>query len=237
MQTLKEKDYKLTMEEIKIIKTPQDKIDWINEVVYTNTKITLSDWQKDIMLKALDGTKIKKIWLVTNRKVGATTLCKLIHWLRTETRTTYVCSHNLQWSNYIKRIPIFVKTMVNKKDEDKIYGRDWMIPMTYNNIINDIKKNRKMFEETKDDIMLEIIEHIQGKYDGSCMYDGEFNENTYLSLKSYNWGLITLSFHTRDYEKVKPYIEADKGRDDVIILVDDNLPLWNENKDMTKIYK
>lgn len=220
------------MEETKIIETPQDKIDWINEVVYTNTKITLYDWQKDIMLKALDGTKIKKIWLVTNRKVGATTLCKLIHWLRTETRTTYVCSHNLQWSNYIKRIPIFVKTMVDREDEKMSMRSWWMIPMTYKNIANEVKENRKKFEETKGDIMPEIMNRVEEIYDGSCMYDGEFNEDTYLSLKPYNWGLITLSFHTRDYEKVKPYIEADKGRDDVIILVDDNLPLWNENKNI-----
>ena len=220
------------MKETKIIETPQDKIDWINEVVYTNTKITLSDWQKDIMLKALDGTKIKKIWLVTNRKVGATTLCKLIHWLRTETRTTYVCSHNLQWSNYIKRIPIFVKTMVDREDEKMSMRSWWMIPMTYKNIANEVKENRKKFEETKGDIMPEIMNRVEEIYDGSCMYDGEFNEDTYLSLKPYDWGLITLSFHTRDYEKVKPYIEADKGRDDVIILVDDKLPLWNENKNI-----
>jgi hypothetical protein len=217
---------------IKINETPQDKIDWINEYVYTNTKITLSDWQKDIMLKALDGTKIKKIWLVTNRKVGATTLCKLIHWLRTETRTTYVCSHNLQWSNCIKRIPIFVKTMVDREDEKMSMRSWWMIPMTYKNIINDVKKNRKKFEETKSNIMPEIMNRVEEIYDGSCMYDGEFNKDTYLSLKPYDWGLITLSFHTRDYEKVKPYIEADKVRDDVIILVDDKLPLWNENKNI-----
>lgn len=212
--------------------TPQDKIEWIDGHIYTNTKITLSDWQKEIMMKVFDGTKIKKVWLVTNFKVGATTFCKLLHWLRTETHTTYVCGHNLQWSNHIKRIPIFIKPMVDKKDEDKIYGRDFMIPMTYKNIVKDVIENRKRFEETKGDVMTEIIERIQKKYDGSCMYDGDFNENAYKELNKFDWGLFTLSFLTKDYEKIKPYIEADKGRDDVIILVNDNLPLWNENKNI-----
>ena len=199
---------------MEIKRDPEKIIKRIDEAVYFNHyKIKLFDWEKDVIRKSLDGTKIKKVWIVSNRKCGATALCKLLHWYRPETKDTYVCSNNLEWSKAIKKMPIHL-TSGYIKDCDEPFGIKWMKPMTIMKIDEDVQIKRNNKEE----------------YDGSCMYDGIFNPETYTVLNTYNWEFFTISVNIKDLDKIKPYIEADKGRDDVIVIVDDNLPIIYSNQ-------
>lgn len=204
--------------------TSQEKINFINTKVSGSRweNITLNDWQKSIAERALDGTKINKIWIVHNRHVGATYFCKLLHWLRPDMHSTYICSHNLYWSKYISkqmciRVTDFCKTNV-------VLGVNWCKPMTIKKICKDVEEYHQMVEgihHLKYGISKPYIPHNS---ELGCLYDGEFNPKTYSVLNSFNFGLLTISIHTDDLELAEPYIEADKNKDNVIICVDDNLP-------------
>jgi len=209
----------------------EDIIYFINNYIlscFGQHKITLTDWEKDIIKSVFDNDKINKVWIVHNRKVGATTLCKLLHWFYVSS-DTYICSHNLFWSNYIKKQMFFnlSNTFLKHDDKDRL-GINGFIPMTANGIVHDLNKKLDNYNGLLVNLLYDKHEPItidKEPSDLGCMYDGTFNEKTYNILNSYEWKLFTISVNIRDYDKIKPYIDADRNKENVIILEDDNLPL------------
>lgn len=210
----------------------EDVIDFINNhILCQYHKITLTDWEKDIIKSVFDNDKINKVWIVHNRKVGATTLCKLLHWLYV-TGDTYICSFNLFWSNYIKKqMYIDLNNTSLKYNDGHRLGIHGFIPITTKSLEHDIN-NKLDIENALIALGYDKKEPTtidKKTSDLGCMYDGTFNEKTYNILNSYEWKLFTISVNIRDYDKIKPYIDADRNKENVIILEDDNLPLITED--------
>ena len=51
-----------------------------------------------------------------------------------------------------------------------------------------------------------------------CLYDNEFDEAKYTVLCSYDFNLFVINVSPKYLEKARPFIEADKDKEDVLIV-------------------
>lgn len=189
-------------------------------VDYPINPIKFYDWEKEIVNKTIGSTKIKKIWLLTNRKAGTTTFCKILHWFRPESNKTYIICDNLHLSNYIKGKPFYLDNIKERR-----YGVDCFEAISKRKIIkliddnNEIKNYKVSFSRIIDNTLYET--EYEREFSYHFMYDFiHFDEQLYNVLESSNYSFFTICLPYEEYDNAKQWIEADRNRDDTIILIE-----------------
>jgi len=212
----------IPLEDIEVIEETISASEFIEKkLVDTNTHkpIVLQQWQKDVIEKVCHNEDINKVWILTGRKSGATTLCKWLHWLRPEAKVSYVFSHNLMYAKSIAKMPITIKKGFDKDEIFDELGVKWACPMTITNFVRQIEINDDMYH---------------------FMYDtGNFNKLTYNTLMSFNPKLFTICLPYKEFGKVMDLLEEDKEKDNVVIVADGDLtlyPEWLETSGLKELY-
>lgn len=203
--------------------------------------INFTDWQKETVDTLDEHKNIKKVWLVNNqRKTGATYFAKLLMYFRPPCTSTFVISDNLRWSNTIAKYDgiygIFFNSLINLKTKDVEYYKAsrFLTPVTLCEIEKEIKKD-KQHEELWESIVKEFsLDDATYQPSYECLYDTNdpynlnFNIKTYNYLLSYNFDFFIINVSPKDLEKARPFIEADKGKEDVLIVnIENSLPNRN----------
>ena len=190
-----------------------------------NRNIELYDWEKNIIKKTLGDNKIKKIWILTKRKSGATSFCHWLHWLRTEEEETYLISHNNRRAEYIKRSSVIrLKNIFYKNNYIQQFGISWL------NIISPRSIKLGLLDE-RENLKQVLHEQLLGLSDDNAKnvekqtyhfwYDSnKFDKEVYTKLNTYNYTFFTINLPYEEYENAKEFIEADRNREDTIILVE-----------------
>lgn len=185
---------------------------------FIDNPIIFKDWEKETVDFLDEHKNIKKVWLVNNiRKTGATTFAKLLMFFRPQCDGSFFISHNLDWSNVIcKHKPIeFEQYKEVNKDGEWHRISNFLTPVT----------------------LFGLEKEIEGKdrHDCECIYDNEFKVETYKTLCSYDFDFFIVNVSLKDLEKARPFIEADKDKEDVLIVdIDETIyPEWLENMKKT----
>lgn len=187
--------------------------------------INFTDWQKETVDTLNEHKNIKKVWLVSHqRKTGATYFAKLLMYFRPPCTNTFVISNNLYWSKLIsKRSPCFdIKILMPyiSKDCEWYKASNFLTPVTLFGLEKEVKKeelnkeiepfiNHEEYVSLPDSLYTQSFE---------CLYDRCFDVKTYNKLCSYNFNFFIINVSKKDLEKARPFIEADKDKEDVLIV-------------------
>lgn len=177
--------------------------------------INFTDWEKRTVDFLDEHKNIKKVWLVNNqRKTGATYFAKLLLYFRKPCLKTFCISYNLHWSNIIdKQMPIEFYLNVENKEGEYYKVSNFFTPVTLFGLEKEIESDKKL------DLFYEQFNNKnENKREYECLYDGEFNIEKYKILCSYNFNFFIISVNPKDLEKARPFIEADKDKEDVLIV-------------------
>lgn len=165
--------------------------------------INFTDWEKKTVDFLEEHKNIKKVWLVNNqRKTGATYFAKLLMFFRKPCTKTFVVSDKFNWSLCISnQLPIeFLVDTCEAKDFEYYKASNFLTPVPLYGLIKEI----------------EICDEAEKVFE--CLYDNEFDETIYNILCSCNFNFFIINVSTKDLEKAKPFIEADKYKEDVLIV-------------------
>ena len=189
---------------------------WYDDLKIRNVEgktINFTDWQKQTIDTLNEHKNIKKVWLVNKqRKTGATYFSKLLLFFRPPRTDTFVISNNLDWSKDInKQMPIEFLNPHTTKDGEWYKASNFLTPVTLYGLEKEINK-------------------IQGhslpscKPSFECLYERDFNIKTYNVLCSYDFDFFIINVSPKDLEAARPFIEADKDKEDVLIVnIEDQL--------------
>ena len=207
---------------------------WYDDIKIRNVDgktINFTDWQKQTIDTLNEHKNIKKVWLVNKqRKTGATYFSKLLLFFRPPCTDTFVISNNLDWSKCInKQMPIelFLKPHTTKEGEYYKVS-NFLTPVTLYGLEKEIDKNKERLEDLAD--LKESLSGSRPSYIPSfeCLYERDFNILTYNILCSYDFDFFIINVSPKDLEKAGPFIEADKDKEDVLIVnIEDQLLLNN----------
>lgn len=180
--------------------------------------INFTDWQKETIDTLNEHKNIKKAWLVNKqRKTGATYFAKLLMFFRPPCTNTFVISHNLYWSKYINRNPNFSINFLiypyNTKNGECCKASDFLTPVTLFGLEKEIKKNKESNETLQ-----RLVGSSWSAPSFECLYDCEFNVDKYKKLCSYDFDFFIINVSPKYLEMAKPFIEADKNKEDVLIV-------------------
>ena len=186
---------------------------WYDDLKIRNVEgktINFTDWQKQTIDTLNEHKNIKKVWLVNKqRKTGATYFAKLLLFFRPPRTDTFVISNNLDWSKDInKQMPIEFLNPHTTKDGEWYKASNFLTPVTLYGLEKEIIKNSRpsctpSFE---------------------CLYERDFNIKTYDTICSYNFDFFIINVSPKDLEAARPFIEADKDKEDVLIVnIEDQL--------------
>ena len=192
--------------------------------------INFTDWQKQTIDTLNEHKNIKKVWLVNKqRKTGATYFSKLLLFFRPPRTDTFVISNNLDWSKCInKQMPIEFLNPHTTKDGEWYKASNFLTPVTLYGLEKEIVKNKERLENLAD--IKEFYFGSRPSYTPSfeCLYERDFNIKTYNILCSYNFDFFIINVSPKDLEAARPFIEADKDKEDVLIVnIEDQLLLNN----------
>ena len=190
---------------------------WYDDLKIRNVEgktINFTDWQKKTIDTLNEHKNIKKVWLVNKqRKTGATYFAKLLLFFRPPRTDTFVISNNLDWSKCIsKQMSIEFINPYTTKDGEWYKASNFLTPVT----LYGLEK--------------EIIKNSRPSYTPSfeCLYERDFNIKTYNILCSYDFNFFIINVSPKDLEAARPFIEADKDKEDVLIVnIEDQLLLNN----------
>ena len=208
---------------------------WYDDLKIRNVEgktINFTDWQKKTIDTLNEHKNIKKVWLVNKqRKTGATYFSKLLLYFRPPRTDTFVISNNLDWSKDInKQMPIEFMNPHTTKDGEWYRASNFLTPVTLHGLekeINKIKEYSDNYEMVS--VLIELCsEQIHSlssdKPSFECLYDRDFNIETYNVLCSYDFDFFIINVSPKDLEKAIPFIEADKDKEDVLIVnIEDQL--------------
>ena len=202
---------------------------WYDDLKIRNVEgktINFTDWQKQTIYTLNEHKNIKKVWLVNKqRKTGATYFSKLLLFFRQPCTDTFVISNNLDWSKDInKQMPIEFLNPYTTKDGEWYKASNFLTPVTLYGLEKEIVKDQERLENLAD--IKEFYFGSRPSYTPSfeCLYDNDFNINTYNVLCSYNFDFFIINVSQKDLEAARPFIEADKDKEDVLIVnIEDQL--------------
>lgn len=193
--------------------------------------IIFKDWEKRTVDFLDEHKNIKKVWLVNNvRKTGATTFAKLLLYFRPPCDGSFFISNNLDWSKAeCKHKPIeFSTNQTITKDGEWHRISNFLTPVTLFGLEKEIEKRDRynnMFNE-----LIDNSNNLVHYKNYECIYDNEFDEVKYgiLCFKHFKFFIINVS--PKDLEKARPFIEADKDKEDILIVeINETLyPEWWE---------
>ena len=188
--------------------------------------IEFTEWQKKTVDYLDEHKNIKKVWLVNKtRKTGSTTFAKLLLYFRPICDGSFFISNNLLYSKHICRnmlISYIQDIQMNKEGEYHTIS-NFLQPVTLFGLEKAVEK-RKEFHNllTKCNILED--NNVLLKCNFECIYDNEFKVETYKTLCSYDFDFFIVNVSKRDLEKARPFIEADKDKEDVLIVeIDESL--------------
>ena len=189
----------------------------------TNEPIIFKDWQKTA-IDFLMNVRIKKVWLVNNvRHTGATTFAKLLLYFRPPCDGSFFISNNLDWSKLEckHRPPIeFLTNQTITKDGEWHKIENFIKPVT----LFGLEKEIERLKDLNDSINFITDSDSSEKLHLECIYDNEFKVETYKTLCSYDFDFFIVNVSPKDLEKARPFIEADKDKEDVLIIeIDETL--------------
>lgn len=181
---------------------------------YSDESINFTDWEKKTVDFLEEHKNIKKVWLVNNqRKTGATYFAKLLLYFRNPCSQTFCISHNLYWSKHIARqIPIMFYLNVENKEGELHKASNFMTPVSLFGLEKEIENSKELDE------FLSSFSKTLPERTYECLYDGEFDVKKYKILCSYNFNFFVINVRSKDLEKARPFIEADKDKEDVLIV-------------------
>ena len=194
--------------------------------------INFTDWQKKTIDTLNEHKNIKKVWLVNKqRKTGATYFSKLLLYFRPPCTDTFVISNNLDWSKDINnQMPIEFLNPHTTKDGEWYKASNFLTPVTLHGLEKEINKIQGHSDNYE---MLSILIELSSEQRYSlpsytpsfeCLYERDFNIETYNVLCSYDFNFFIINVSPKDLEAARPFIEADKGKEDVLIVnIEDQL--------------
>ena len=202
---------------------------WYDDLKIRNVDgktINFTDWQKQTIDTLNEHKNIKKVWLVNKqRKTGATYFSKLLLFFRPPCTDTFVITNNLDWSKCInKQMPIEFLNPHTTKDGEWYKASNFLTPVTLYGLENEINKNKERLENLSD--IKEFYFGSRPSYTTSfeCLYERDFNIKTYNKLCSYDFDFFIINVSPKDLEAARPFIEADKDKEDVLIVnIEDQL--------------
>ena len=200
--------------------------------------INFTDWQKETVDTLNEHKNIKKVWLVSHqRKTGATYFAKLLMYFRPPCTSTYVISNHLHWSKCVSKIdPNFdIKILMPHISKDGEYYKvsNFLTPVTLLGLEKEViyhfhglsmyKKEELYYKEYNRDGELfnsfgEYLSSLNCPLSFECLYDRDFDVKTYNKLCSYDFNFFIINVSPKDLEKARPFIEADKDKEDVLIV-------------------
>ena len=180
--------------------------------------INFTDWEKKTVDFLDEHKNIKKVWLVNNqRKTGATYFAKLLLYFRKPCSQTFCISHNLDWSKCIaKQMPIEFYLNAENKEGEFHKATNFLTPVTLFGLEKEVENSKKYYEFLNS--LAECNSKTSLTPSFECLYDGEFDETKYNVLCSYNFNFFVINVSPKDLEKTRPFIEADKDKEDVLIV-------------------
>ena len=212
---------------------------WYDDLKIRNIEgktINFTDWQKQTIDTLNEHKNIKKVWLVNKqRKTGSTYFAKLLLFFRPPRTDTFVISNNLDWSKCInKQMPIEFLNPHTTKDGEWYKASNFLTPVTLYGLEKEINKIQGHLDNYE---MLSGLIELSSEQRHSlpsckpsfeCLYERDFNIKTYNILCSYNFDFFIINVSPKDLEKARPFIEADKDKEDVLIVnIEDQLLLNN----------
>ncbi len=196
---------------------------------FVNNPIIFKDWEKKTVDFLDEHKNIKKVWLVNNvRKTGGTTFAKLLLYFRPQCSGSFFISNNLDWSKAIcKHKPIeFEQYKEINKDGEWHRISNFLTPVTLFGLEKEIEKRDNY--NNLIDVLIDNNDPVDHQ-DYECIYDNEFKAETYKTLCSYDFDFFIVNVSPKDLEKARPFIEADKDNEDVLI-VEINETLYPKSK-------
>ena len=212
---------------------------WYDDLKIRNIEgktINFTDWQKQTIDTLNEHKNIKKVWLVNKqRKTGATYFSKLLLFFRPPRTDTFVISNNLNWSKCInKQMPIEFLNPHTTKDGEWYKASNFLTPVTLYGLEKEINKIQGHSDNYE---MLSVLIELSSEQRHSlpsckpsfeCLYERDFNIKTYNILCSYNFDFFIINVSPKDLEAARTFIEADKDKEDVLIVnIEDQLLLNN----------
>lgn len=194
--------------------------------------INFTDWQKQTIDTLNEHKNIKKVWLVNKqRKTGATYFAKLLLFFRPPRTDTFVISNNLDWSKFInKQMSIEFLNPYTTKDGEYYKASNFLTPVTLYGLEKEINAHEKYQDNYEMvSVLIELSSELRHSLPScrqsfECLYDNDFNINTYNVLCSYNFDFFIINVSPKDLEAARPFIEADKDKEDVLIVnIEDQL--------------
>lgn len=193
---------------------------------FIDNSIIFKDWEKETVDFLDEHKNIKKVWLVNNvRKTGATTFAKLLLYFRPPCAGSFFISNNLDWSKAEckHRLIEFSTNQTITKDGEWHRISNFLTPVTLFGLEKEIEEKKELND------CINFLKDITSstKLELECIYDREFKVETYKTLCSYDFDFFIVNVSPKDLEKARPFIEADKDNEDVLI-VEINETLYHE---------
>ena len=171
--------------------------------------INFTDWQKETVDVLNENKNIKKVWLVNNqRKTGSSYFAKLLMFFRPPCTDTFIISNNisrsknLAYNNRIYGIEFYIEDLRFTKYSEWYKASNFLTPVTLFSLKKEIDEY-KIYKKTTS---------------FECLYDNDFNVNTYDTLCSYDFDFFIINVSAKDLYKAMPFIEEDKDREDTLIV-------------------
>ena len=189
-------------------------------------EIYFTEWQKKTVDYLNDHKNIKKVWLVNNiRHTGATTFAKLLLYFRPICDGSFFISNNLlnSKSECRNKLISFLQDKQMNKEGEYHTIKNFLQPVTLFGLEKAVEK-RKEFNN-----LLEKYNPVEdtnslSKCNFECIYDNDFKVENYKTLCSYDFDFFIVNVSKKDLEKARPFIEADKDKEDVLIVeIDETL--------------
>ena len=171
--------------------------------------INFTDWQKETVDILNENKNIKKVWLVNNqRRTGSSYFAKLLMFFRPPCTDTFIISNNISrsknfaYNNHIYGIEFYIEDLRFTKCSEWYKASNFLTPVTLFSLKEEIDEY-KIYNKTTS---------------FECLYDNDFNVNTYDTLCSYDFDFFIINVSAKDFYKAIPFIEEDKDREDTLIV-------------------
>ena len=189
-------------------------------------EIDFTDWQKKTVDYLNEHKNIKKVWLVNNtRHTGSTTFAKLLLYFRPKCDGSFFICNNLSYSKSVCRNKLisYIKDIQMNKEGEYHTISNFIQPVTLFGLEKAIEKRKEFKNLLAKYAPLEDTNDLS-KCNFECIYDNEFKVETYKTLCSYDFDFFIVNLSKRDLDKARPFIEADKDKEDVLIVeIDESL--------------